>query len=70
MNKSFIDGLLSAGGKMVIRKVIGGGAIYEAGVDIGLGVFRHNKTLLAQGIVNGATAFLPSLNVGSGQAVR
>lgn len=66
MTKPFIDGVMSSGGKMLVRKVFGGGPIYEAGIDIGLGLFRHNKTLLAQGIVEGATAFLPGLKLGGG----
>jgi len=69
MTKPFIDGLISGGGKIVLRKVVGANPIYEAGFDIMLGYFRNNKTLLGQGIVNGATAFLPSLNIlgGNGQ---
>ena len=42
-------------------------AIYEAGFDILLGYIRNNKTLMAQGMVNGATAFLPNLNLIGGQ---
>jgi hypothetical protein len=67
LTKPFVDGLLSGGGKIVLRKVIGGNPIYEAGLDIGLGFFRNNKTLLAQGIVAGVTAFLPNLNALGGQ---
>jgi len=67
MTKPFVDGLISGGGKIVLRKVIGGNPIYEAGLDIGLGYFRNNKTLLAQGIVNGITAFLPNMNILGGQ---
>ena len=67
ITKPFIDGLISGGGKIVLRKVMGANPIYEAGLDIGLGYFRHNKTLMAQGIVNAATTFLPSLNLVGGQ---
>lgn len=68
ITKPFVDGLMSGGGKIVLRKVLGSNAVYEAGLDIGLGYFRNNKTLMAQGIVNGITAFLPNLNLmGSGQ---
>ena len=69
ITKPFIDGLMSGGGKIVMRKVLGSNPIYEAGMDIGLGYFRNNKTLMAQGIVNGVTAFLPNLNLlgGKGQ---
>jgi len=67
ITKPFIDGLISGGGKIVLRKVLGANPIYEAGLDIGLGYFRNNKTLLAQGIVNGATAMLPGLNILGGQ---
>jgi hypothetical protein len=70
ITKPFVDGLISGGGKIVLRKVVGANPIYEAGLDIGLGYFRNNKTLLAQGIVNGVTAFLPNLNLigdGGGQ---
>jgi len=66
MTKTFVDGLISGGGKVVMRKVLGSNLIYEAGFDIVLGYFRNNKTLLGQGIVNGATAFLPSLGLVSG----
>jgi len=65
--KPFVDGLMSGGGKIVLRKVVGGNPIYEAGLDIALGYFRNNKTLLAQGMVNGVTAFLPNLNLIGGQ---
>jgi len=67
VTKPFIDGLISGGGKIVLRKVLGSNPVYEAGLDIGLGWFRNNKTLMAQGIVNGVTAFLPSLNLVGGQ---
>ena len=68
VTKPFVDGLISGGGKIVLRKVVGANLVYEAGFDILLGYFRNNKTLMAQGIVNGATAFLPSLNMmGGGQ---
>jgi len=67
ITKPFVDGLISGGGKIVLRKVVGANPIYEAGLDIGLGYFRNNKTLLAQGIVNAVTAFLPNLNlIGNG----
>lgn len=66
MTKTFVDGLISGGGKVVMRKVLGSNLIYEAGFDIVLGYFRNNKTLLGQGIVNGATAFLPSLGLVGG----
>lgn len=66
MSKTAIDGYMAQGGKFLVRKVIGGGPIFEAAIDVGLGVFRNNNTLLAQGIVEGVTAFLPSLNLGSG----
>jgi len=65
--KPFVDGLMSGGGKIVLRKVVGGNPIYEAGLDVALGYFRNNKTLLAQGMVNGITAFLPNLNLIGGQ---
>lgn len=65
-SKTAIDGYMSAGGKIIIRKILGGGAVYEAGVDVLLGAFRKNNTLLAQGIINGLTAFLPSFNLGGG----
>ena len=68
VTKPFIDGLISGGGKIVLRKVMGSNPVYEAGLDIGLGYFRNNKTLIAQGIVNGATAFLPSLNLIGGSS--
>lgn len=67
ITKPFVDGLISSGGKIVLRKVLGGHPLYEAGLDIGLGYFRNNKTLLAQGIVAGAVAFLPNLNILGGQ---
>jgi hypothetical protein len=67
MTKPFMDGLISGGGKIVMRKVLGSNPVYEAGFDIAIGYFRKNKTLMAQGIVNGATAFLPSLNILGGQ---
>jgi len=67
VTKPFMDGLISGGGKIVMRKVLGGNAIYEAGFDILLGYIRNNKTLMAQGMVNGATAFLPNLNLIGGQ---
>lgn len=67
VTKAFIDGLISGGGKIVLRKVLGANPIYEAGLDIGLGYFRHNKTLMGIGIVNGATALIPSLNILGGQ---
>lgn len=65
-SKGFMDGVLSSGGKMVIRKVLGGGPLYEAGVDIAIGFIRKNNTLIGSGIVTGITAFLPSLNIGGG----
>lgn len=67
MTKPFVDGLISGGGKIVMRKVLGSHPIYEAGLDIGLGFFRNNKTLMAVGIVNGLTAMLPNLNMLGGQ---
>jgi len=67
ITKPFVDGLISSGGKIVLRKVMGGHPIYEAGLDIGLGYFRHNKTLMAQGIVAAAVAFLPNLGMLGGQ---
>lgn len=67
MTKPFVDGLISGGGKIVMRKVLGSNLIYEAGFDIVLGYFRNNKTLMGQGIINGATAFIPSLNLVGGQ---
>lgn len=65
-SKGFMDGVLSSGGKMVIRKVLGGGPLYEAGVDIAIGFVRKNNTLIGSGIVTGITAFLPNLNIGGG----
>jgi hypothetical protein len=65
-SKTTMDGILSAGGKVVVRKVLGGGPLYEAGVDLAIGFIRKNNTLIGSGIVNGITAFLPSLNIGSG----
>lgn len=67
ITKPFVDGLISSGGKVVLRKVMGGHPIYEAGLDIGLGYFRNNKTLLAQGMVAAAVAFLPNLGMLGGQ---
>jgi len=67
MTKPFIDGLASGGGKIVMRKVLGANPVYEAGFDIVFGYFRKNKTLMAQGIVNGVTAFLPNMNLLGGQ---
>jgi len=67
ITKPFVDGLMSGGGKIVMRKVLGANPIYEAGFDVLLGYFRHNKTLMGIGIVNGATAFLPGLNILGGQ---
>ena len=65
ITKPFVDGLISGGGKVVLRNVVGANPIYEAGFDVLLGYFRNNKTLLGQGVVNGLTAFLPSLNLGN-----
>jgi len=67
VTKPFMDGLMSGGGKIVMRKVLGSNPIYEAGFDVLLGYIRNNKTLMAQGMVNGATAFLPNLNLLGGQ---
>lgn len=64
--KTFWDGAISGGGKVAIRKVAGHNPLLEAGFDIVLGIFRKNKTLVGQGIVNGATAFIPSMNLLSG----
>lgn len=65
-SKTAIDGYIAEGGKYIVRKVIGGGPLYEAGVDAAVGLFRHNNTLTAQAIVKGVTAFLPNLNLGGG----
>jgi len=65
-SKTAIDGYIAEGGKFVVRKVLGGGPLYEAAVDGGVGLFRHNNTLLAQAIVKGVTAFLPNLGIGGG----
>ena len=67
VTKAFIDGLISGGGKIVMRKVLGSHPIYEAAFDVGLGYFRHNKTLMGIGIVNGATSLLPGMNILGGQ---
>lgn len=61
--KTMVDGLLSAGGKVVVRKLIGGNQLIDASIDLGLGFFRNNKTLLGQGIIEGITIVIPSLNM-------
>jgi hypothetical protein len=66
INKQFYDGLGSALIKMGVRKFWGHNPVIEAGADIGFGLFRKNNTLVAQGVVNLATSFIPSLNLGGG----
>jgi len=68
ITKQFVDGLMSGGGKLAMRKTIGYNPIYEAGLDVVLGFVRNNKTLIAQGIVNGATVMIPSLNLMGGSS--
>ena len=70
LNKSFIDGVISVGGKKVLSGFLGGNPLYEAGFDIGLGYIRKNKTLMGQGIANGILSFIPLGNGGSGGGVR
>lgn len=65
-SKTAMDGYIAEIGKVAVRKLLGGGPIYEAGVDGAVGVIRHNNTLVAQAVVKGVTAFLPSLNLGGG----
>jgi len=66
MNKSFIDGVLSVGAKKVLSTFIGSNPLYDAGVDVGLGFIRKNKTLMGQGISNGLLSFIPIGNSNGG----
>ena len=70
MNKSFIDGVISAGGKKLLGGFLGYNPLYEAGFDIGLGFIRKNKTLMGQGVVNGIMTFIPLGNGGTNGGVR
>jgi hypothetical protein len=69
MNKSFIDGIISVGGKKLLGGFLGANPLYYAGFDVALGYIRKNKTLMGQGIANGILTFLPFGN-GSNGGVR
>lgn len=65
LNKQFIDGVISVGGKKLLSSFLGSNALYNAGFDIGLGFIRKNKTLMGQGIANGILTFIPIGNGGT-----
>lgn len=69
LTKPFIDGLIASGGKVALKKFGIQHQLLDAGIDGAVGVFRNNKTLQAQAIVEGLTTFLPSLNGGANGSI-
>lgn len=65
LTKSFVDGLIASGGKVVLRKLGIQHQLLDAGIDGAVGYFRNNKTLLGQAVVEGITAVIPTLNMGA-----
>ena len=69
LTKPFYDGLISAGGKIALRRLGIQHQLLDAGIDGAVGFIRNNKTLQAQAVVEGITVLIPNLSGGSNGSI-